>query len=272
MSFDGGLQRDYENIIRTNDQAAECRLSAIKAGLVSINQLDEIDNLEKLLKSPKKKQPLINRGTFIRTCWIDERIKELGSSIDLVLVLGAGFDLRALRFPHFKFCEVDLPEVIHKKQKAISGYPASLIACDLRFAEKHDFEFIRDKRILVISECVFSYIEKPALEKICVLLFEQARHIEMIIFEPVTVPEQKFTCILMHNIDIKLPGLFASQADLIDFYSPLFSPTKFCLLKNAELQGDNRRILECYGNLDEYEEWNLIGSHYCFFHFSSKEK
>jgi O-methyltransferase involved in polyketide biosynthesis len=272
MSFEGNSQKDYENIIKTNDQAAECRLSAIKAGLVSINQLVEIENLEKLIKFPKRKQPLINRGTFIRTSWIDERIIELENSIDLVLVLGAGFDMRALRFPHLKFYEMDLPEVIHKKQKAIPCYSASLIACDLRGASKQDFEFIKEKRILVISECVFSYIEKQNLKDISNRLFELASHIELIIFEPITDPEHHFICILMHNMDIKLPGLFASKSGLIDFYSGQFALKLSCLLKDAELQEENRKILEGYGKLDEYEEWNLIGSHYGFFHFSSREK
>jgi len=272
MSFFEEAQKNYETIIRTNDQAAECRLSAIKAGLVSTNQLLELDYLEKLVKCPKKKQPLINRGTFIRTCWIDEKIREFKDSVDLVLVLGAGFDLRALRFPDLKFYEIDLPEVIQRKQKVIPDYPASLISCDIRYITRSDLEFIRDKSVLVISECVFSYIEKSALKNIASLLFEITKRTELVAFEPITIPEYQFTCILMHNMDLELPGLFTSGSDLIEFYSPYFLITFSQTLNNTRLSEPYKEILEIHGKLDEYEEWNLIGSHYSFFHFSSKEK
>jgi O-methyltransferase involved in polyketide biosynthesis len=272
MSFFEDAQKNYEAIIRTNDQAAECRLSAIKAGLVSSNQLLELDYLEKLLKCPKKKQPLINRGTFIRTCWIDEKISEFKDSVDFVIVLGAGFDLRALRFPDLKFYEIDLPEVIHRKQKVIPDYPASLISCDLRYITRSDLEFIRDKSVLVISECVFSYIEKSALQNIASLLFEIAKHTELVAFEPITIPEYQFTCILLQNMDLEMAGLFSSEANVKEFYSPYFSTSFSQTLNNICLSKPYKEILETHGKLDEYEEWNLIGSHYGFFHFTSKEK
>lgn len=265
-----------EMVMRTNDEATECRWSAIQAGLLDGNV--ELEHLEKLLnKHPKRKQPIINRGTFIRTIWIDEQIQKLVEQSPLdIIILGAGYDLRTLRMDLKNVTEIDFVDVINRKRKLTRNYPASLIGAD--FNDRGLFDRIEAKSsgVILLAECVLPYVEraciKSILEDICKTKWNE---IHIILFEPIVSSGNAFGALMLQNVPANMPGVFTSEEELITFYNEFgFIEESSCDMDEAirKLSLDSQQKLKRLGGLDEYEEWKLMSSHYYFFHFSHKKK
>ncbi len=79
-----------EKVRETNNDAIECRLSAIQQGYLS----DPYTSL--FLKRTNRKAPIINRGTYVRSKGIDQYLSKFINlnPIYQVISLGAGSDSR----------------------------------------------------------------------------------------------------------------------------------------------------------------------------------
>lgn len=129
--------------------------------------------------------PFFRDGIRLRTRFIDDALgKALESGLDQIVLLGAGFDTRALRIPGIavrgaRVHEIDLPDQLQRKRAvflnsgvALPGWVSS-IPCDLtapdyeatlaRALEEDGFR--RDRRALFIWEGVTTYIGVAATDR-----------------------------------------------------------------------------------------------------------
>ncbi len=110
----------------------------------------------------------------VRTAFIDERVAQ-ASELSQVVLLGAGFDTRAVRLarPGVRFFEVDHPDTQREKRarlQDLAGYPAaaaSYVSCDF---EREDFVdrlvasgFRTDAAALFVWEGVTPYLTEAAV-------------------------------------------------------------------------------------------------------------
>lgn len=108
----------------------------------------------------------------------DQLVNSVAKGIDAVVILGAGYDTRAYRFPALAgvpVCEVDLPGNIARKATAVrrcfGRVPpgVTLLAVDFEtdnLTERLGQEgFGPDKRIFYIWEGVTQYLTEPAVRK-----------------------------------------------------------------------------------------------------------
>jgi O-methyltransferase involved in polyketide biosynthesis len=76
---------------KTNDDALQCKLSAVNAGYIN----DKF--IKAFLKTAPQKEPMINRGTYTRTFEIDRivgnYIQKYGGNCQIISI-GAGSDTR----------------------------------------------------------------------------------------------------------------------------------------------------------------------------------
>jgi O-methyltransferase involved in polyketide biosynthesis len=257
----------YVQVMRTNDDAFECRWSAVQAGLLPMECVDDRLRPRKLRKRP----PLINRGTFIRTTAIDEFLAS--HAYDRVINLGAGFDTRPLRLlsplprGRVQWIEVDLPEVIQRKRACLPGYPARLIAADL--SDDFGLDTVEERgRSLLLAECVFPYLRNH--DRLARLVRSVSAD-EILLFEPVKLGDP-FGRLLLQNVAAPMPCIFEDVAELTVFYAHLgYAVHSHCSLDKASLSAESETVLREKAGLDEYEEWALMSRHYLFVHLVKQE-
>jgi methyltransferase (TIGR00027 family) len=123
--------------------------------------------------------PFFRDGIRLRTRFIDDVLRQaLADGVDQIILLGAGFDARALRIREIaaaRVYEIDLPDQLQRKRDALVTVPAwiSYIACDLTAADYEmtlasaleDAGFRRDRASLVIWEGVTTYIGVAATDR-----------------------------------------------------------------------------------------------------------
>jgi len=106
-----------EAVINTNDDASECKKSAVQRGYYQDNYIGCF------VKNPDRKAPEINRGYYARVkgveMCIEKFLKKTGDKCQIIN-LGCGFDtlfFRLLDAGHLvtRFVEVDFPTVTSKK-------------------------------------------------------------------------------------------------------------------------------------------------------------
>ena len=263
-----------DDVIRTNDDAAECRWSAIKAGLLD-DSIGELNILEELLnRPPRSKQPIINRGTFIRTKWIDTQLETLLFKDEMeVVILGAGFDLRAMRLQLKNVTEVDLDAVIDTKKRVLPSYPADLIGGDLSHESflKRIVKNSSVRKCIILAECLFPYLERKCIERIIKRYKENRTEIHVLLFEPIVARNvDPFGSLMLQNVPARMPGVFVSASESESFYISLgFKAISKVNMNEAitDLSKEDQERLRLRGCLDEYEEWSLMSSHYYLFHY-----
>lgn len=125
-------------VAATNDDAAECKLSAVCAGYwedpalrILLQQTKQQQQQQK-----KKKPPLINRGHWARVAAVDSALRAfVAAGGRQIVVLGAGSDTAFVRIAAVlrekksassavRWWEIDLPEVVRAKATAIAASPA----------------------------------------------------------------------------------------------------------------------------------------------------
>ena len=122
--------------------------------------------------------PFFRDGIRLRTRFIDDALSDaLADGIVQIVLLGTGFDTRALRFPAIaargaRVYELDLPDQLQLKRRVLAEAGVSIpdgvsyIASDLTTADYEttvaealvDAGFRRDRGVLVIWEGVTTYI------------------------------------------------------------------------------------------------------------------
>lgn len=129
--------------------------------------------------------PFFRDGIRLRTRFIDDVLRNtLDEGHDQIVLLGAGFDTRALRIPEIaargaRVHEIDLPDQLRRKRAAFAAAGVTLpewisyIPCDLTAP---DYEgtlpralenagFRRDREALIIWEGVTTYIGVAATDR-----------------------------------------------------------------------------------------------------------
>src|SRR5262245_49805268 len=129
--------------------------------------------------------PFFRDGIRLRTRFIDDVLRSaLDNGVDQIVLLGAGFDARALRIAEIaargaRVHEIDLPDQLRRKRDVLAAagvtLPAwiSYVPCDLTAPDfestltraLEDTGFQRDRRALIIWEGVTTYIGVAATDR-----------------------------------------------------------------------------------------------------------
>ena len=134
---------------------------------------------EMIFSKRDKEMPGVIGNLLYRTKYIDDILRENLEEMEQLLILGAGFDTRALRIEgieSLKVFEVDHPQTISKKKRGLKNIhqelPEHLSLVEIDFENKDLREvllknnFDKSRKTLVIWEGVTQYLEKEAVDKI----------------------------------------------------------------------------------------------------------
>ncbi|MEZ4319065.1 MAG: SAM-dependent methyltransferase [Myxococcota bacterium] len=106
-------------------------------------------------------------GTYVATRhrWFDDRL--VASEADEVIVLGAGYDSRAVRFPGPRYWEVDHPSTAARKRRIAPDHPAQRVDVDFSTQLLADrlveAGFPVGARAFVVWEGVTMYLSRGAI-------------------------------------------------------------------------------------------------------------
>jgi len=240
--------------------------------------------------------PIINRGTWSRVHAYQKMLSEfmkLPGEKQIVSV-GSGLDTTffylKLKFPKvgLKFVELDFEEIVTKKMNIISknatlakmkedaGDSYLVIICDLRDTSKLSEMFGKAKldpkvQTFIMTECVLVYMEPKhsrALVNFCGSYFE---NVAILNYEMIN-PHDALGKVMVENVKArgcKLLGL--QEIDTIEEEEKRFTNAGFTKVKGITMlefynkyadEGERQRI-EKIEIFDEFEEWNMLQSHYC---------
>lgn len=211
---------DDEAIKATNDDATECKRSAVELGYW------QDDYIRYFVKHVERKAPEINRGYYARVrafeMFIHQFLERCGTKCQIIN-LGCGYDtlfwrLRDTTQAISEFIEVDFPSVVAKKMKIImrnkkllekissedteveihsgdlhgAGY--RLLGCDLRCAADLERKLLPgvDPRLpaLVLAECVLVYLEPAAGDRLLALLANRVLRGAVLMYEQVALQDR----------------------------------------------------------------------------------
>ncbi|ORY00206.1 leucine carboxyl methyltransferase [Basidiobolus meristosporus CBS 931.73] len=246
MSF--GTSRPNRNISNdeavrgTNDDATISKLSAVNLGYL------EDKFARYFVKRGTRRPPIINRGSFVRTRFLDSLLQlfiDSSTEKKQVVSLGAGSDTRyfllkeAKQNPHL-YIEIDFPEVTSRKLATIYKNPElkRLLPEDAKLGnggtELYSSDYILlsgDLRrftedlvprlqelgcdfslpTMFLSECVLIYLDPIYSDKIVLWAVESAPKSMFVTYEQI-LPDDPFGQMMIRNLelrDIKLRGLHA---------------------------------------------------------------
>jgi methyltransferase (TIGR00027 family) len=124
--------------------------------------------------------PFFREGVRLRTRFIDDALRDaLRDGMDQIVILGAGFDMRALRMKEIqernvKVFEVDLPEQLQRKREILARAGIAIPAWDVyvpvdfsTYAFEEPLEargFVMDRGAVFVWEGVIGYIDSEAID------------------------------------------------------------------------------------------------------------
>lgn len=215
-----------------------------------------------------------------------------------IVSLGAGFDTRLFRFadsiPHglgqLKYLEIDYSQVMEEKQRIIETTPELKelsanwhpISFDLNgnisdFSTTLQPHFHPALPTLIIAECCLMYLTAEAGDAL-INWFAAEPAVTFCSFDPVLADDldsDRFARVMLDNFEqrgldtralLKYPSPSSTRSR---FAAHLPSIQQFTMLQlerdpAAEflVNSQERQHLSVKAALDEYEEWNLLASHY----------
>ena len=239
-------------------------------------------------------------GTFARTFAIETATREFLQVIEekkgQIINLGAGSSTlfwrlksdKAIESSRVTFYEVDFKDTVHAKRRIIEsrselsslskvGYV--LVSADLRDMKgvqkrlEGEGNLRADLPTLLISECTLMYL--PPKESSAVIEWANdffSSELAFVTYEPFR-PEDKYGSMMMKNFGERGCGLMTMkefptlESQKARYEKRGFTDVRVCdMIRVFNLHLDQTVIrpvlrLEMF---DEFEEWNLIQSHYCF--------
>ena len=143
-------------------------------------KLMKFSSLREMIFAKRDKElPGVIGNLLYRTRYIDDTLRENLKEMEQLLILGAGFDTRALRIEgveKLEVFEVDHPETLSKKKKGLKKLyqeiPEYLNLVEIDFEKRElnevlqENNFDKNKKTLVIWEGVTQYLEKEAVDKV----------------------------------------------------------------------------------------------------------
>ncbi|EGC37241.1 hypothetical protein DICPUDRAFT_54123 [Dictyostelium purpureum] len=299
-----------ESIIGTNDDAASCKLSAVNVGYYS-------DPFVKyFVKSPIRRQPLINRGFFSRVECIEQLVEQFNGQYSgvkkQIVSLGCGFDTYYFRLKsrgtidkeNIVYVEVDYDQVITNKIKIIQNHkelqdteklssmtnhqiiksdtyrlgPIDLTNMDT-FKIFEQLELDYNCPTLFISECVLVYIPTNCGNQVIEWASKNFTESGFITYEQIK-PYDEFGKMMIKNIEMKGCPLLSIESfpeieDQRKRYNNLgWNKTEILDMREVYNHFINKDRIKETNKLeifDEFEEWDLIQSHYVYV-FAIKSK
>src|SRR6056297_2388965 len=134
---------------------------------------------EMIFSKRDKEMPGVIGNLLYRTKYIDDILRDNLEEMEQILILGAGFDTRALRIEgidSLKVFEVDHPQTISQKKKGLKNIsqelPDHLSLVEIDFEERNLKEVLQEnnfdisKKTFVIWEGVTQYLEKEAVDRV----------------------------------------------------------------------------------------------------------
>lgn len=232
-----------EIVQQTDEDAAGSRLSAVQQGYLH----DHFTHFFAKTQAAIRRQPIINRGTYVRTVAIDTLLDVfLDQHVTepcQVISLGAGTDTRFFRTVQkrpdlaVKYHELDFPATTARKIQIIKNTPtlaasasptnspndSSMLSdrlqihgLDLRELASFSTYTIPDLEpslpTMIISEMCLAYLPAPTSSLILRNLLQQlptSRSVEILLYEPLN-PNDAFGRTMVQNLaarSIELPGM-----------------------------------------------------------------
>lgn len=228
-------------------------------------------------------------GTFIRTKAIDNALLHIASMGPVQVVsLGAGFDTRWHRLYGqlgniARYLEIDFEEVVHKKRKILAQQtPAqdsrySIAAFDMEQDADMLITFLQmngiDLRVrtVFIAECFLMYLSQLRTRR---LLTALSTHFpvdsQILLYDAVFIENDRFSSFMVENFarrNIRLDPLWVfSSEQVCNVWTPVWTTFSLQTMNNLEqswyLTEEDKLTLRTRSILDEYEEWELVSSHY----------
>lgn len=141
--------------------------------------------------------PGIYEYVITRTKYIDEIFKNLDGSFEQVLIFGAGFDSRAVRFSeklkNVKIFEIDSPITqkakIERFKKMNIEFPLNLKFVSVDFLKEKledklkEAGFLRNKKSLFVLEGLTMYLDKKSIDQTFEILKEYSKKGSLIVFD-----------------------------------------------------------------------------------------
>jgi len=286
-----------ENLPKTNDDAANAKLSCVKLGYFQDMFLPYF------VKNLIRRQPLINRGYYARVSIFRRTLRKfLENGGTQILSLGAGFDTNYFLlciegYRDVTYYEVDFQEVVSTKAAIIQSHPklASLLenakitesgdlissryyllVADLRdiyaFEQKlltMNIDF--NKPTLVLSECVLVYLTTSSASQVIKWTTSKFAKPLLLLYEPIK-PNDPFGRVMLANMQTRgcplktvsaYPSLESQKERFLNLgYTHVYAVDMLHVYNNLLDPAENKRVekLEIF---DEVEEWILIQEHYC---------
>jgi len=262
------------------------------------------------VSTKEKRQPLINRGTHARVQAVQrlvERFLQFTTPYGKrqIINLGSGFDTLVFRLREKEFLgqddvfvELDFPEITRTKRQIIQQYPSLhsllgttsfqkvhdglscgiywLIGVNLEQVERVSYllekvcQLSPDSPTLVISECVFTYMEPQNADQIIQYFSSTFSFISFILFE-LTFPTDPFGRQMVKNIEQRgcslaslsaYPTLKAQKERFIQYGYPKVDIMSMYSFYEDVLDSEEKQRIERLELLDELEEWRLLMQHY----------
>ncbi|XP_014292876.1 leucine carboxyl methyltransferase 1 [Halyomorpha halys] len=290
-----------EAVQSTNDDASECKKSAVRLGYWNDRFLPI------LVRSSERKPPEINRGYFARTegvaIFIRNFLKIAGPKCQIIN-FGAGFDtlywrLKDQECKFESFTEVDFPSVTARKCYAIKrskvlldglgvtdgevrlsstelhGGNYHLVGADIRNLPEVALK-LRESEVnfqlptLFLAECVLVYIESTSVSNLLSWLTSQFPLSLFVNYEQVNM-DDRFGEIMLENLRARgcpLSGVDSCKS--LDSQINRFIMTNWDGAKAwtmveiyAAIDGSERERVEKIELLDEQELLTQLFQHYC---------
>jgi hypothetical protein len=218
---------------------------------------------------------------------LDDALLKLSDGAQII-TLGAGFDTRWHRLYQqlstvIRYREIDLPQVVRRKQRILGGTTPSqdsrykMIAADLTsFNDSliERLELQHDKPTVVIAECCFMYLSPATIKSILTIFEETLSSVSVIIYDSLFLKNDPFSTQMYENFcrrGIILEPCWISSLDDLGTLWSNWRTDSLMTMQDCEsllLSKDDRLALGRKAMLDEYEEWKLMSSHYYFAHLS----
>lgn len=232
-----------------------------------LNLIARYDFSRKILKTRFSKAPGNYEYLIARTKFIDNIFKNLDSDVEQVLIFGAGFDSRAIRFKNelkgatvFELdASVTQQAKIDKIKKKNLEFPANLKFISIDFTKESlsqkldEAGFDKNKKCLFILEGLTMYLTQEAIDTTFNLLNEYAKENSLIVFDYVATSmakkEQEYD-----DLQIKKHDQFLAKVGEKSCFTIDGQIQDFLAKYNLELidELDSARLAKNYFNQDDF--------------------
>ena len=274
-----------------------------KASMAKFGYFDD-PFLQYFVKKVQRRSPLIHRGYYVRAISIDHVLKTFLSNVSemtgsQIISLGAGFDSSffRLKWKHLlvncRYYEVDFPTVVQRKHTLINNANALkelvedmgclnncvvskdyfILPCDFTdltklkmLLEQNNIDF--NIPTLIFSECVLTYVDYDASEKLMRWIQHHFKNSQVSIYEQVYPYDGFGQVMVKHFCKLQSPLKRIDELNTITKHKEMLIDVGFKLAIGMDMNFfyenyvEEKLLLSNLEVFDEYEELHLKCSHY----------